>query len=177
VQTEFDQCKNDLQEQIELNKNNQQQLQDCRSELQSLNGKLSSLEVLQRASLGKDNNSKSMKRQLNWLRERGLDSIKPLAEVIQIESGWEKALEVVLGDFLQSKQLDSKQQLEKAIIGELPSASSTFLFDHKDTTSVAKYSLAAKVSQPKAIHPLLASFRCAENLEEAFKLLTNKTVY
>jgi len=168
VQADFDKCKQDLQTQIEINRNGQQQLQDNRSELQSLSGKLSSLEVLQRAGLGKDKNSKSMKRQQEWLRKRGLDSIQPLAETVQIENGWEKALEIVLGDFLQSKQLDSKQQLEKIITGELPSASSTFIFN-EDSSQAPKNSLAAKVSEPKAVHALLANIQCAETLDEALQ--------
>lgn len=170
LKAEFDSCKASIESQIESNKNSQQLLQDCRSELQSLNGKLSSLEVLQRAGLAKDNNSKAMKRQNNWLRERGLDTLKPLADIIQIENGWEKALEVVLGDFLQSKQLDSKQQLEKIISGELPSASSTFIFDQGPAKKLPKNSLAVKVSEPSAIHTLLSNFQCAENLEQAFNL-------
>ena len=168
VQSDFDKCKQDLQAQIETNRQAQQQLQDNRSELQSLSGKLSSLEVLQRAGLGKDNNSKSMKRQKEWLRKNGLDSVQPLAENIQIESGWEKSLEVVLGDFLQSKQLDSKQQLEKILSDELPSASSTFIFND-ESVQVQANSLAAKVSEPKAAHALLAHIQCADTLEQALQ--------
>lgn len=176
TKVEFNDCKNELQNHIEANRTSQQQLQDCRSELQSLKGKLSSLEVLQSAALDKDKNSKSMKRQQDWLRQRGLDSIKPLAESIQIENGWERALEIVLGDFLQSKQLDSKQQLEKIIGDELPSASTTFIFDqdsfdqNSNELQLAKGSFASKVSKPIAIQPLLANFQCADNIEQALKM-------
>ncbi len=173
VNDEFDQCKKELLNQIELNRTYQQQLQDHRSELQSLSGKLSSLEVLQRAGLGKDNNSKFIKRQQKWLSNHGLDSIQPLAETIKIENGWEKALEVVLGDFLQSKELNSKQQLEKIMSGELPIAASSFIFNNEantDSSKIANNSLAAKVTEPKAIHALLANIQCAESLDQALKL-------
>lgn len=174
VKDEFNQCKQALQEQIETNKVSQQKAQESRSQLQSLSGKLSSLEVLQRAGLGKDQN-KSKKRQQEWLRKNGLDSIKPLAESIKIDNGWEKALEVILGDFLQSKQLESKQQLEDIFSHELPSALSTFIF--KDNTSdndsnntvIPANSLASKVSEPKAIHALLSNIHCTDTLEEALK--------
>ena len=169
IKTDFDTCKQDLQIQIESNRSSQQLLQDSRSELQSLSGKLSSLEVLQRAGLGKDNNSKAMKRQKEWLSKRGLDSIQPIAESIQIENGWEKALEIVLGDFLQSKQLESKQQLETVISGDLPSASSTFIFSDNKKQSFSKNSLASKVSKPTAIHALLAHIQCCETLEQALE--------
>ena len=168
IQQEFDDCKAKLQSQIDTNKTKQQQLQECRSELQSLSGELSSLEVLQRASLGKDNSSKALKRQQQWLSQHGLDNIQPLAEIIQIESGWEKALEVVLGDFLQTKQLKSKQQLEELMVGELPSATSTFIFEG-DQTKPPRNSLAEKVSEPKVIHALLANIQCAETIQEALE--------
>jgi len=111
IKEEFETCKVNLQEQIENNRSNQQKIQDGRSELQSLSGKLSSLEVLQRAALTKVNNSQSMKRQQQWLKKHGLDSVKPIAESIQIESGWEKALEVLLGDVLQAEKVTEPQCL------------------------------------------------------------------
>ena len=169
VKAEFDKCKQNLQIQIDKNRLSQQQLQDSRSELQSLSGKLSSLEVLQRAGLGQDNNSKSMKRQQEWLRKHGLDSIRPLAESIQIETGWEKALEIVLGEFLQSKQLESKQQLEKIITGELPSAASSFIFNDDKAPTVPNNSIAAKVSEPKSIHALLSHIQCVDTLDQALQ--------
>lgn len=173
IQKEFDKCKGELQKQIETNQDSQQKLQDCRSQLQSLSGKLSSLEVLQRAALGKENNIKSMQRQQQWLSQHGLDSIQPLAEIIQIENGWEKALETVLGDFLQSKQLDSKKQLEKVLSNELPTASNTFIYDDTQSLKVVKNSLAEKVSKPQAVHPLLAHIQCAETLEKALQQQSN----
>lgn len=169
VKEEFETCKLDLQTQIENNRGSQQKLQDYRSELQSLSGKLSSLVVLQHAALAKDNNSKSMKRQQQWLSKHGLDSIQPIAESIQIENGWEKALEIVLGDFLQSKQLDSKNQLETIITGELPSAASSFIFDDGQKLSYTNNSLAEKVAKPKSIHALLANIQCADTLEQALQ--------
>lgn len=176
VQTNFDRCKESLQAQIDKNKEDQQQLQAYRSELQSLSGKLSSLTVLQRAALGKDDNSQSTKRQQEWLRQHGLDSAQPLADSICIEKGWEKALEIVLGDFLQSKQLDSKRQLETIITEALPVASSCFIFaDNKPPPAVAKNSLAAKVSEPQAVHSLLAHIQCAETLESALQQQSSLT--
>ena len=170
IKIDFEHCKTEIEKQIEANKNSQQQLQDCRSELQSLNGKLSSLEVLQQAGLAKDNNSKLIKQQNSWLRKHGLESIKPLADYIQIENGWEKALEVVLGDFITSKEIASKQQLEKILAEEHPVISSVFIFDNKNKNQIPHNSLAEKVSQPSSIHPLLSNFQCADNVEQALKM-------
>ena len=177
VKTEFEAVKKNLQEQLESNKVVQQQLQESRSELQSLSGKLSSLEVLQKAALNQDGNSQSIQRQQKWLKQHGLDSIKPLADSIQIENGWEKALEIVLGDFLQSKHLNSKQHLDKILSDNLPVTASSFIYDSDlEQTSIEKFSqlnqhsLATKVTEPKAIHPLLANIKCTETLDEALAL-------
>ena len=167
----FEECKNILQNHVEENKNTQQALQEKRSEQQSLSGKLSSLEVLQRAGLGKDNNNKSAKRFKEWLKKHHLDSAPSLAESIQIESGWEKALEVVLGDFLQSKQLDSQAQLKTLLCDEdMPAVSSSYLFEHEENPETPSTStLAAKVSKPKSLHPLLSHIHCVESTDEALE--------
>ena len=169
IKEEFETCKVNLQEQIENNRSNQQKIQDGRSELQSLSGKLSSLEVLQRAALTKVNNSQSMKRQQQWLKKHGLDSVKPIAESIQIESGWEKALEILLGDVLQSKQLSSKNQLETIMADELPSTATHLIFDDAKKPNHIPNSLAEKVTEPQCLHPLLANIQCVDTLEQALQ--------
>jgi len=76
---------------------------------------------------------------------------------------------VILGDFLQSKQLDSKQQLENIFNKEIPSVSSTFIFETNDRIQVPVNSLAEKVSKPTALHTLLSHIQCTETLEQAFQ--------
>ncbi|KAG1694781.1 Chromosome partition protein Smc [Nymphon striatum] len=169
VQEEFTRCKESLNEQVESNKQLQSKLQETRSSLQSLSGKLSSLEVLQRAGLGKDNNNKAAKKLKNWLSDNGLSDVSPLAESISIESGWEKALEVVLGDLLQSKPLESTSQLRK-LMGNAPDVSASFIIKDFDTPPLLDTfsgSLAEKVSKPSYLHELLVSFKCADSLDDA----------
>ena len=172
-QEQFDLCKQALQDQVENNKNTQQDLQNNRSELQSLNGKLSSLNVLQNASLGKDKNS--IKLLQKWLSKHDLDNVLTLADSIRIESGWEKALETVLGDLLQSKQLDSFEQL-KQLMADAPSLSTSFFINKNTNGSPPTDSLAAKVIEPTSLHTLLSNIFCAETIDDAINLQSKLSV-
>ncbi len=166
AQHDFDECKLLLQTQIEDNKDLQKNLQSSRSELQSLSGKLSSLQVLQEAGLGQNKNNKAHK---NWLEKYKLEKTQSLTETIQIESGWELALEVALGSLLESLQLDSYDQL-KDIINDVPDVSSSFLLSSDKEQAIPKNSLASKLKAPKSLHPLLYNIHCAESLDEAIVL-------
>ena len=68
-------------------------MNDIRSELQASKGRQASLDALQQSALGQDNESLTQ-----WLGKQGLDSKIRLAEGIKIDDGWERAVEMVLGD-------------------------------------------------------------------------------
>ena len=76
---------------------NSADLDTVRSELQTARGKLASLEALQQAALGQD------QQEINrWLGQKGMDNQLRLGESLKIAAGWEMAVETVLGDNLQS---------------------------------------------------------------------------
>ena len=89
-------------------------LNDIRSELQASKGKQASLDALQQAALGQDNESLNQ-----WLGKQGLDNQIRLAEGIKIADGWERAVEMVLGDSLQSICVEGLDNIE-AMLSELP---------------------------------------------------------
>ncbi len=68
-----------------------EELHQSRSELQQAVGQESSLSALQRAALGRDND-----RAEQWLAARDLQHTPILASALNIEPGWELALEVAL---------------------------------------------------------------------------------
>ncbi|MCI0590957.1 MAG: chromosome segregation protein SMC [Gammaproteobacteria bacterium] len=72
------------------------QLDEARSHQQALNGKLLSLEVLQQSALGEQPGIV-----VEWLNQTGLSDAPRLAGQISVESGWERAVETVLGFHLQ----------------------------------------------------------------------------
>jgi chromosome segregation protein len=74
--------------------------QQAQGELQRLNGRLASLEALQQAALNPGKGASE------WLREQQLSSRPRLAEGLRVESGWELAVETVLGADLQAVLLD-----------------------------------------------------------------------
>ncbi|MBL4821109.1 MAG: chromosome segregation protein SMC [Gammaproteobacteria bacterium] len=88
------------------------ELDNRRSELQTGKGRLASLEALQQAALGRDNSGIN-----KWLDDKGLKNSKRLGESISVEAGWEAAVEVVLGDSLQSICVDSIADLESLLTG------------------------------------------------------------
>ncbi|GIX21220.1 MAG: hypothetical protein KatS3mg121_0003 [Gammaproteobacteria bacterium] len=69
----------------------------ARNRVQDLRGTLSSLEALQAAALGKDQAEAQA-----WLRRAALDDRPRLAETLQVEPGWEAAVEAVLGETLEA---------------------------------------------------------------------------
>ncbi len=173
AQDTFELIKQDYQQQFDANQNLQDSLQKQRSELQSLTGRLASLEALQQAGLGKGAGGK-LKKQLNsWLQRFELDESPRLAENIKVESGWEKALETVLGDQLEALQLDqNRQHLLKQALEDAPDISSSFIFDldRQEQQTPSPDSLASKIETPALLHPMLQHIRCVETLEEALTL-------
>jgi chromosome segregation protein len=90
-----------IREQISETQDAQQQamrqLDQVRSQLQRLKGQQASLEALQQTALGQRNN-----RVTQWLAKHKLDNEMRLAQGVEVESGWEQAVETVLGLNLQA---------------------------------------------------------------------------
>lgn len=173
AKTQVEESRQALQKKRDDNRETQNDLQQVRSKLQSLSGRLSSLEVLQKAGLGQDKGRNSKLRR-QWLDKHQLSSKTQLAKTIKAEEGWETALETVLGDLLEALQLDSHQTLE-ILMQDAPDITTSFIIQDTDeedanNASLVDHSLASKIETPKAICPLLASYRCVNTLEEALSM-------
>ncbi len=135
-----------------------------RSEWQTITGKITSLELLQQHAMGKDN-----QRLTHWLDRMALSDNQRLAEFIDVESGWDGAVETVLGTYLEAVCIDNADQL----IHELSSLSdqSITLFEtqHPAQGESAKglVRLIDKIQTPWNLHGLLTGIYCADNPEEA----------
>ena len=90
------------------------ELDRVRSELQAGKGKQASLEALQQAALGKDDEAIN-----RWLGQQGLDNRRRLGESLNIAAGWELAVETVLGESLQSICIEGMGDIER-LLAELP---------------------------------------------------------
>ena len=81
-------------------------MDQTRNQLQSARGRYASLEALQQAALGKNNNAVT-----SWLEQQQLTKQARLAENIQVTAGWELAVETVLGPYLESVCVSDFNQL------------------------------------------------------------------
>ena len=92
-----------LREALQQGTLTQQQLQ---GELQRLNGRIASLEALQQAAMDPG------KGVAEWLHEQELEQRPRLSEGLRVESGWELAVETVLGTDLHAVLLDDFAAIE-----------------------------------------------------------------
>ncbi|TRO28830.1 chromosome segregation protein SMC [Pseudomonas sp. ALS1279] len=131
--------------------------QQAQGELQRLNGRLASLEALQQAALDPGQGAGE------WLREQNLLQRPRLAEGLRVESGWELAVETVLGADLQAVLLDDFAGLDFAALeqGELRLASPA------RGGARRAGSLLDKVESSHDLSPWLAGVRPVESLEQA----------
>lgn len=141
-------------------------LNEIRSELQTAKGKQSSLDALQQAALGQDNESLN-----RWLSKQGLDNQIRLAEGIKIDDGWERAVEMVLGDSLQSICVEGLDNIE-AMLSELPQGKVALIDVRagKESAASSQMSLSPltdKVSSEWGLNELLRGIYVADKLSEA----------
>jgi chromosome segregation protein len=84
----------------------QSALNEARQQLQAARGRHASLEALQHAALGQEESAAS-----GWLARLGLDKSRRLGESLQVEAGWETAVETALSGFLDSVLVDGSHAL------------------------------------------------------------------
>ncbi len=139
-------------------------LSETREQLQLSRGRLSSLEALQQAAL-RDNAAAGGK----WLQEHGLSERPRLAEAIQVDSGWERAVEAVLGDMFDAVSVDNLQHsatslaaLEEGAVNLWDAAAQSAA-----ERNVREPLLAAKVQAPASVLAMLHGIRSAETLDQA----------
>ncbi|NLY59067.1 MAG: chromosome segregation protein SMC [Gammaproteobacteria bacterium] len=142
-----------------------QELDIRRGEYQRQGGRLASLEALQQAALDQGEGVQQ------WLREQGLEGAALLASQLQVEQGWERAVELVLADDLQAVSLDSLEQLHSGIEdfqqGHLRLVERVQATQQQVPTTD---SLLAKVSSTLDLTPWLGNVRTAADLSQALAL-------
>ncbi len=143
-----------------------QQLDKTRSLLQQLRGKQASLEALQQTALGQRDNQVAQ-----WLNKYNLDKVPRLAQQVEVESGWELAVEKVLGARLQAICVESLTDVAD-VIAKLENGSLCAVAAASDNIPSPAESLAllSKVKSKWPLHTLLSGIYIAENQEEALKI-------
>ncbi|TAM02451.1 MAG: chromosome segregation protein SMC, partial [Rhodanobacter sp.] len=138
----------------------QSALNEARSQLQTARGRQASLEALQHAALGQDEGSSS-----EWLERLGLNHSRRLGESLQVEAGWEIAVETALSGFLDSVLVDEAHALA-AEFGAIEHADVTLL-DAVDGGVGTAGTLAAHVCGPAAASAILGHVLTASSLDDA----------
>ncbi len=143
----------------------EQEVAALQSAHHDLRGKLSSLETLQQAALGQRSELVS-----GWLESRGLKDAPRLAQEIDVEKGWEHAVETALGFYLEAVCVDGLEDAEALLAGLRQGAIA--LFDTRATGAAAQAGgtlapLSGKVRSPWSMASLLDGVFAAESLAEA----------
>ncbi len=147
----------------------EQELSTLQSSHHGLRGRLSSLETLQQAALGQRSDRVS-----GWLESQGLNEAPRLAQQIQVESGWEHAVETVLGSYLEAVCVDGLDDAERMLTGLEQGAIS--LFDTRGSIGNGCSTdrlgpLTDKVQAPWSMDAVLDGVYAADTLHQALELL------
>ncbi|MEZ5673096.1 MAG: chromosome segregation protein SMC [Thiotrichaceae bacterium] len=143
-------------------------LQENQVVVNQLSGRLASLEALQEAALGRQATDMQA-----WCHVHNLQQLPQLAQQLTVETGWERAVEIVLNRALQAwcvTDLDSfttaLQQLPK---GNLQLFEITENISQTDKNSVNFIPLLTKIRCAFPLDSLLSGVCVAENLAQALQ--------
>ena len=146
---------------VESEKRQQAELSASRSEAEKSRGRLASLEALQHAALGEDGGAVH-----DWLQRLGLNPARRLGEILDVDQGWERAVETVLQGWLDAVLVDAPESLD-ADLQELREVDLTLLSAQAGNDRAAAGSLAAHVRGPDAVLGMLARVRAVDSLADA----------
>ncbi len=144
-----------------------QQLDQVRGESQRLRGQQASLEALQETALGQRNNPAAP-----WIKERNLNAKSRLAQNIEVEAGWEFAVEKALGSNLQAICVDAVDDLIPHL--DQFKSGNLAIFTGKDKpVAKARHNatlLLDKIKSPWQLDSLIAGVYIADSMDEALQL-------
>ncbi|MFB3076793.1 MAG: hypothetical protein ACE1Y4_02205, partial [Lysobacterales bacterium] len=133
---------------------------ETQRELHTREGRLASLQALQEAALEDQSGAA-------WLASQGLADAPRLATSIQVETGWETAVETVLNHWLQAVVTPPGESHGEAL-GSLENASLDLIEDQRGQAKAVEGTLAAVVDAPDAVIDYLNRVKIADSLEQAW---------
>lgn len=144
----------------------QTELDQIRQQLQRLQGQQASLETLQQTALGQRNQPV-----MKWLEQHNLAKFPRLAQNVEVDKGWELAVEKVLGMTMQAVCVDELSphlaDLQDGNIHLFADQGQRSEGNHHATT------LLSKVRSKYALDSILGHVYIAESLADAFQLTKN----
>ena len=142
-------------------------LNALRARHQEAQGKLVSTEALQQAALGKSSGKVA-----EWLKSKSLHLMPRVAQQLRVEKGWERAVETVLGSYLEAVCVDGLE----SITALLPSFQCGHLAvvntweNGAVQTGAGGPSLLARIQGTTVLASILAPVLTAESLDEALRI-------
>jgi len=167
LQAKLSAVADDVQKSRELQHSATAEQDEVRGKIQASLGRLASLEALQQAALGQNNQATSQ-----WLASAGLGDKPRVAQKIRVQAGWEKSVEVVLGAHLEAVCVDDfvalTRRLEGYSSGDLNGQMAFFAADtNAARRSSGSHLLQDRVESDLPLGDLMAGVRCCETLTEA----------
>lgn len=164
VELRTEECLESLDQERESVQTLTGELEQNRDDLSMVRGRHASLEALHQASINQDSGT------LDWIEQQQLNGQPKLMEKLQVESGWERSVETVLGDCLQAVCVDSLDP----VAGALDNLEQGALVLLEAGVSVEQQNpraglapLSHKVQSGQEAIPLLVGIFAADSLEQA----------
>ena len=143
------------------------QSDQSRRELQEAQGKLLSLQALQQAALGV-----AQGKVTEWLSANSLEARPRLAQQLNVDAGWERAVETVLGSYLEAVCVESIDSVS-TLLDSLQVGTVTFFASGSTSgTTTAADRLARRVQGPSGVASLLSGIIAVDTLRDALDART-----
>jgi len=139
-------------------------LEAGRKERERIRAELMSLEALQKAALSHEAGGAS-----EWLSDRGLGGNTRVAQTLEVEAGWERAVETVLGSYLEAVSVDALDDIAQRIDSLQVGTVSFFSAGASSAQSSDSNSLLSRVQGPSAISALLTGIIAVDSLPAALE--------
>ncbi len=137
-------------------------LDAAKAELQLAQSELMAIEAVQKAALGRGKAETS-----EWLARYKLESSPRLAQQLEVEKGWERAIETALGSYLEAVCVDGIDAVAESI-DHLNAGQLTITEAGRSTASKSGTgTLLSKVIGPAVVTELLAGVVAVESLSDA----------
>lgn len=153
------------------------ELKQCEQVHHQTQGTLSALEALQASALGQNVESRKA-----WLAASGLGSSKAVAQLIQVQAGWEMAAEMVLEGFVEALGVSTRDMNDILTKADLLAQEGLGLLEwggahtvESDSRCLIHY-VQSPVSLPVVIQRLLQKIYVAQDVATAKALLSTLSV-
>ena len=142
-----------------------QSLNTLRARLQQVQGERVSTEALQQAALGKASG-----RVTQWLKSQSLDRLPRVAQQLRVDKGWERAVETVLGSYLEAVCVDGLDSVTDLLASFDGGYLAVVSMGDGAGGAHAAASLQAKVQGATVLGSVLSAVLTADSLSDALKL-------